>query len=80
MVYANEYWLVSQMSIFEMGCANMFQLYRQYANIPFFDLFQYELKQRSVSSILLTGLPAFALNHALKQISFSFGICQKNVL
>lgn len=60
------------------GLRQRILLYRQYANVPFYDLFKYEHTQRSASSILLTGLPAFALNHALKQISFSFGICQKN--
>ncbi|KAJ9148432.1 hypothetical protein NKR23_g5130 [Pleurostoma richardsiae] len=60
------------------GLRQRILLYRQYAQIPFHDLFQDYRKQNTVSSAFLAGLPAFAVSHALKQLPFSFSIFQNN--
>ncbi|WYZ38590.1 hypothetical protein EsH8_III_000504 [Colletotrichum jinshuiense] len=47
-------------------------LYKRYADISFFELFQYERSQRSISSALLTGLPTFLGGHVFKMATYWF--------
>ncbi|KAL2880916.1 hypothetical protein SGCOL_003566 [Colletotrichum sp. CLE4] len=47
-------------------------LYRRYADISFFELFQHERNQRSVSSALMTGLPTFLGGHVFKMATYWF--------
>ncbi|KAL0943694.1 uncharacterized protein CTRU02_201581 [Colletotrichum truncatum] len=45
-------------------------LYKRYADISFFELFQYERSQRSISSALVTGLPTFLGGHVFKMATY----------
>ncbi|KAF6804727.1 hypothetical protein CMUS01_14784 [Colletotrichum musicola] len=45
-------------------------LYKRYADIPFIQLLQYELSQRSISSALTTGLPTFLGSHLFKMATY----------
>lgn len=54
------------------------QLYKQYASVPFIELFRHERSQRPVSSSLLAGLPSFVLNRVLRQVTFSSTTVKKS--
>ncbi|OLN82073.1 hypothetical protein CCHL11_07693 [Colletotrichum chlorophyti] len=45
-------------------------LYKRYSAIPFFELFQHERRQRSISSALVTGLPTFLGGHVFKMATY----------
>lgn len=60
------------------GLRQRILLYREYAHVPFMQLFSYERARRSPATLLLTGLPAFALNHLLKGVNATYPPLRKN--
>jgi hypothetical protein len=51
---------------------SFFQLYKRYSNIPFFELYEYERRQRSTAKFFLAGLPTYLAGHGLKYLAYHY--------